>query len=317
MSDTDTMAEIGFQSIEAELENVIKELALEFGMSPTLMAKFAHDNPDEFVRMLDEQFPRVQPPRLEDTTQPKEGFQAPVPNTGGLAVENPMQAEVPPLEAAPIPPEDDGPDFNLQKPLDDFWRGFSEGGVPVPAPGPAPSPVTPTPAPFVEGQPAPYGPDKERIFRDLQSLQDWFWGLFSPEGTPEQPMKVPVEVTENGPGGTMANPDINRMASILAAAGAAAGSTPGAGGIGSDAVASKVPVPIEGAAATQNPSWDLLAGLAGVQAPTPPAMQRIDTPPAPRPTGQIQGGQLAAMLAQLLGPKGFTPSQLTLSQALK
>jgi hypothetical protein len=61
----------------------------------------------------------------------------------------------------------------------------------------------------------------------------------------------------------------------------------------------------------------LLAALSAVQAPPAPVGQKIDTPAPPRPTGQIQSGQLATMLAQLMGTGGFKPTQLTLANALK
>jgi hypothetical protein len=39
--------------------------------------------------------------------------------------------------------------------------------------------------------------------------------------------------------------------------------------------------------------------LKGVQAPAPPALQKIATPNAPRPTGTIKGGELMALLAAI------------------
>lgn len=46
--------------------------------------------------------------------------------------------------------------------------------------------------------------------------------------------------------------------------------------------------------------------LRGVQAPPAPSVQRISTPNAPRPTGQIKGGDLQQLLLMLQGAGGQT-----------
>lgn len=55
--------------------------------------------------------------------------------------------------------------------------------------------------------------------------------------------------------------------------------------------------------------------LKGIKAPAAPQQQRISSPNAPRPTGHIQQGGLAALLQQLLGERA-QPQQYRLGQAL-
>lgn len=47
-----------------------------------------------------------------------------------------------------------------------------------------------------------------------------------------------------------------------------------------------------------------LQSLRGVQAPAAPELQRISTPPPPRPTSAVKGGELLALLQMLQQPVG-------------
>jgi hypothetical protein len=69
----------------------------------------------------------------------------------------------------------------------------------------------------------------------------------------------------------------------------------------------------------EKPAPSLADSLRGVKAPAAPDLQRLGTPAAPRPTNQIKGGEILALLqAMNAGGQGVSNYQLpsTLGQAL-
>jgi len=62
----------------------------------------------------------------------------------------------------------------------------------------------------------------------------------------------------------------------------------------------------------------LADALRGVKMPAGPETQKLGTPAAPRPTGQIKGGEILALLQAMTAGGGGTGYQLpsTLGQAL-
>lgn len=76
------------------------------------------------------------------------------------------------------------------------------------------------------------------------------------------------------------------------------------------------PTPFSGAGATGTPADQakkaagIAAALKGVQAPAAPAVQKISTPNAPRPSGTIKGGELQALLSALNAAPGASGIKL-------
>lgn len=77
--------------------------------------------------------------------------------------------------------------------------------------------------------------------------------------------------------------------------------------------------PTDVSASKKGPADSLLDALKGVKAPAAPELQRLGTPAAPRPTGQVKSGQLLALLQALnVGqPAGQRDLPSTLAGALR
>lgn len=68
---------------------------------------------------------------------------------------------------------------------------------------------------------------------------------------------------------------------------------------------------------TPKPGGSMMDALKGVKAPAAPEVQRISSPSAPRPTTQIKGGDIIALLQSLSqGKQGGLDLPSTLGQAL-
>ena len=159
-------------------------------------------------------------------------------------------------------------------------------------------------------------------------MDPWDFSQFMPgAGMPEMPQMAPPDPVQ-GIGQTLAQQGIRlgqflQNPSVAGPALAPAGSSiqdpwnpqaPASSGM--DASAAGAPTDKQGDLAMR-----LKAGLQGVQGMAPPKPQTVHTPAAPRPSTQIQGGQLMALL-QALGAGGGAegrralPMPSTLGQSL-
>lgn len=239
----------------------------------------------------------------------------------------------------------------LAKNPDQVAQMFAQAGVPPPAPGTAfgqDSPLAPgpTPPPTPTGPAAapppsvpfgvPRGPQPSNPTVDWQGepvRKNYITGgaLPPPSNTPmpnllSRALGAPAAGPDMSFAGVPGNPTDGLPSAVPQGGGAPAPGVPlpqarpdmsslVGGGLGMNVPLPR-PRPDSAPAATPGAARGTQRALQGVKAPEAPAFQRISSPRAPTPHGQIKTGELVALMQSLMG-RATPPDMLRLAQTLK